>query len=454
MAHATVNPVRSMRTFMIIWLGQIISLIGTGLTGFALGVWVYQLTGSTTQFALIGLFSVLPSILVAPLAGALVDRWNHRTTLVVSDCVSALAMLVVALLLLTNRLNVWHLYIALGIRSVVSAFQWPAYTAATTILVPKQQLTRVNSILQIGQSASLIISPLLGGLLLASIALWGVILLDLLTYLFAITALLSIRIPTVAAPQTSSTTQRTSLWQEVLYGWEYIVQRPGLLGLLIFFAVTNFSLGIVQVLITPLALSIAPTEVVGTIQAIGGTGVLIGSIALSAWGGPRRRIYGVLGFTLLQGLLLFLGGLRPNVPLIAAATFAYLFCFPIVVNSSQAIWQSKIALNVQGRVFAIRRMIALSALPLCYLVAGPLADQVFEPLLAENGLLANSVGRVIGVGPGRGIGLLFIVLGVFTVLAVIIGFLYRPIRQLEDDLPDVIPDDVPSDGQIVGNQAT
>jgi hypothetical protein len=157
---------------------------------------------------------------------------------------------------------------------------------------------------------------------------------------------------------------------------------------------------------------------------------------MSAWGGPKRRIQGVLVFSLLAGVFLSFLGLQPSLPLMAVAGFGMMFAMPIINASSQAIWQSKVALDVQGRVFSVRRMIAWSTLPLAYIVAGPLADKVFKPLLVEGGPLANSLGKVIGVGPGRGVGLMFIVIGLLSILVTCLAYLNPHVRNVEDELPD------------------
>lgn len=432
-------PSRGVRVFILVWLGQCVSLIGSGLTGFALGVWVYQRTGSVTQFALISLFTTLPSIVVSPLAGALVDRWDRRWAMILSDSGAALSTLSIALLLFANRLEVWQIYLAMAASSTFSAFQWPAYSAATTLLVPKQHLGRASGMVQLGQAVAQIVSPALAGVLVMAIRIQGVILVDVATFIFAVLTLLFVRVP---RPETTAegALGKGSLLQEAAYGWTYIVARPGLLGLLILFAATNFTSGMIMVLFTPMVLSFASAAVLGTLLSIAGFGMLAGSLVMSVWGGPKRRVYGVLGFEYLMGVCILLAGAQVSIPLIAVAAFVGFFCSPIIIGSSQAIWQSKTAPDVQGRVFAARTMIAWSSLPLAYLVAGPLADQVFEPLLAAGGPLAGSVGWLIGVGPGRGIGLLFIVMGTLNILATVAGCLYPRLRLVEDELPDVIPD--------------
>ena len=141
-----------MRIFTLIWFGQLISFIGFGLTRFALGVWVYRNTGSVTQFALISLFAILPSILLSPLVGVLVDRWNRRTCMILSDAGAGLSTLAIVLLLLVGRLEVWHIYLVVAVSSTFNAFQWPAYAAATTMLVPKQHLGRASGMVQLAEA--------------------------------------------------------------------------------------------------------------------------------------------------------------------------------------------------------------------------------------------------------------------------------------------------------------
>lgn len=433
---------RRFRSFVLIWFGQLISLTGSGLTGFALGVWVFQRTGSVTLFALISLFTTLPGIVFSPVAGALVDRWDRRQAMILSDAGAALCTLSLALLLLANRLEVWHIYIGMGISSAFSAFQWPAYSAATTLLVPKEHLARASGMVQMSRAVAQIASPALAGALMGVIGVGGVMLLDFAAFVFAVCTLLLARVP---RPETTPEGKagQGSLLREAAYGWTYIRTRPGLLGLLLFFAASNFATGIVQVLFTPLVLGFATTAVLGLLLSIGGTGLLAGGLTMSVWGGPRRRVYGILGSHLVMGVTLFALGVPPRAWLIGACAFLALFTVPISNGCSQAIWQSKTAPDVQGRVFAVRRMIAWASLPLAHILAGPLADRVFEPLMAEGGPLASTVGQMLGVGPGRGIGLLFMILGFMILLVTLLAGLYPRLRQVESELPDAIADSTP-----------
>jgi hypothetical protein len=185
-----------------------------------------------------------------------------------------------------------------------------------------------------------------------------------------------------------------------------------------------------------MVLGFSDAVTLGRIWSAGGVGMLVGSLLITAWGGPRRRVLGVLGFILLQGVFCAVGALRPHATLVAAAVFGAFFTVPMAGTCSQTIWQSKVPPDVQGRVFSVRVTIAQATIPLAHIVAGPLCDAVFTPLMLPGGALAGSVGRLLGTGPGRGAALLFVVLGAVTVLAAVVGYLHPRLRRVEDELPD------------------
>ncbi|HEV7517835.1 MAG TPA: MFS transporter [Thermoanaerobaculia bacterium] len=432
---------RGMTRFLVVWAGQVVSMLGSNLTGFAIGVSVYQQTGSATRFAFIALVTTLPAVLLSPLAGALIDRVNRRTAMIVSDSGAGLATLILALLLWRGHLELWEIYLLLAVSSTFGALQWPAFSAATTLLVPKRHLGRASGMVQMGEGAAAIVAPVLAGALVVSLGLESVVLIDFATFVFAVATLLCVRIPAPAVSAEGAQV-RGSLWREALSGWSFIRERPGLLSLLVLFATLGVSLGMVQVLLPPLVLSFTSAAVFGRVASVAGLGMLAGSLVVSVWGGPKRRVAGILGFLLIKGAILFLGGWKPSAPLITVAAFVFLFLDPLLYASSQALWQSKVPPDLQGRVFAMRKMVGWSTLPLAYLFAGPLADRVFEPLLAAGGPLAGNVGRLIGVGKGRGIGLLFILLGCFVLITVLVALRNPRLRRVEQELPDALPEEV------------
>jgi len=434
---------KGMRTFLFIWVGQLISIIGSGLTGFGLSVWIYEQTGQATPLALNALFFNLPRVLLAPLAGSIADRYNRRQIMMLADTGAAFATLGVAALLFAGKLQVWHIYLSTALSSSFGAFQDPAYRASITMLVPKKDLARAGGIEQMGFAAQSILTPLMAGLLYALIGLQGIIVIDFVTFFFAVGALALVVIPQPEPSEESAGPgDEKSMWKDAIFGWKYLLQRPGLFGLLWYYAAVNFFLSLSGVLVAPLVLSYGTPAEMGVVQRVGGIAMLIGGVVMSAWGGPaRRRIPGVILAIALSGLGYFLCGMRPSTTLIAAAQFIILFFIPISAALSQAVWQTKVAPGVQGRVFAIRAMIAWSIIPLANLLAGPLADRVFEPLLSQTGRLsATFVGASIGVGTGRGIALIFIFSAFFLWLTSLYAIVNPRIRNLEQEIPDAVPD--------------
>jgi Major Facilitator Superfamily len=433
------------KSFLVVWLGQLVSVLGTKMTSFALVIWVFRKTGAVTPVALVAFFVALPSILISPLAGALADRWSRRLVMIVSDLGAGLTVLAVALLLFTGHLQVWHIYVSSAVAALFTTFQWPAYSAAITLLVPKHHLARASGLVQTSQGIGQLLSPLIAGFLVVTIGISGVIVIDFASFLFAVVTLLLVRFP--SPPRTAAGAQASgSIWKEAAFGWSYIRSRRGLIGLLLLFVATNFVSGFVLVLAAPYLLSFASAAVWGVVSTVGGTGMLVGGLLMSTWGGPRRKMYGILAFEALSGLCILLAGAIPSPVLFAAAAFGFFLSLPVITSCSQAIWQSKVEPDVQGKVFAIRAMIASSCTPIAYLLAGPLADRLFEPWMAPGGALAATMGRLIGTGPGRGIGLLCCVLGLVSLLVAAIG--YVRLRFLEDQIPDAISEQLPAVAEV------
>ncbi len=433
----SVQPPVNTRVFTIVWLGQLISIIGSGLTTFAMGVWIFEQTGSTLLFALMMLFRTLPGLLLSPLAGVLVDRWDRRLVMLVHDVGALLAMAALLAMVVGGQLVFWHIYLATVVLSLLLSFQQPAFLASITLLVPREQYVRANSMLQIALGAEHILSPALAGLLLPLIDLQGILVLDIATFLLSTITLLLVRFPR-PVESAEGAASRGAVGREILHAWHYMAQRQGLLGLMLFLALVNFLFGFFVVLIGPMVLSFTTEQVLGIATSITGSGMLASSIILGVWGGPKRLMQGVYGGVLLFGIALIVVGLQPSVLFISAGGFLVLFSLPILNGCVQALLQRKVVADMQGRVFATGRILAQTSAPVAYICAGLLADSVFIPLLMAGGPLADTVGQIIGTGPGRGIGLMFIIIGGLTIGAVLLGYLYVPLRRVEEELPDAV----------------
>ncbi len=440
-SNVPARQLSGMRGFLLLWLGQLVSLLGTQMTRFALTIWAWEITGQATALALVGFFSFAPVVLVSPLAGALVDRLPRKLVLMVSDLAAGLSTIAVLLLYTTGNLEIWHLYVTGAFAGAFEAFQFPAFSAAISTMLPKEQYGRANGLLSLAESATSIAAPILAGLLLALIGIGGILVIDMTTFIFAVSMLAFIFIPRLQRSADEPSDDKGSLWYEMIYGFRYILARPSLLGLQLLFLAANL-LGAMSTILLP-AMVLARTGnnelMLASVQSFMGIGGVVGGLLLSTWGGPKRRVHGVLlgfiGMSLCQAWL----GTGQALWVWSAAVFSMMLFLPILNGSNQAIWQSKVALAVQGRVFATRRVIAQISAPVGTLMAGPLADYLFEPGMRSGGALAPVFGWLVGTGPGSGMGLLILITGLLGAFVGLVGYAVPAIRNAEDILPDHAP---------------
>lgn len=427
-----------MKQFLTVWVGQFASLIGTGMTRFALLIWAYNQTESAFTVALLGFASFIPFVIFSPIAGVWIDRLPRRRVMMLADSGAAVMTAGMLGLLLSGRLEIWHLVAAQGVAGLFEAFQLPAYTALTTQLVAKHNFARINGFRAVAEYGSQVAAPILAGALLPFIDLQGIMTADLLTFGVAITTLIIVKIPMHRIDPEDGTGQ--NFWREIRTGFSFIWERPGLRGILLIFSGINFFAALTYFSILP-AMILARTGsdelILATVQAtLGGAGVL-GGVVLSIWGGPKKKINTTLGFaafSFLLGDFLFAIGRTPVVWVTAAALAA--FCIPFIAGSYRAIWQIKVRPSLQGRVFGVQSMIQQAAMPLGYLLGGALADSWLEPAMQPGEPLAAALGWLVGTGPGAGMALMFVFTAVAGCLISLAGFLSPSIRHVEEELPD------------------
>ncbi len=441
------NRPTGMFAFTLVWLGQLVSLLGTGMTQFAIALWAWELTGQATALALVGFFTFGPQMLLSPLAGALVDRWNRKLVMMLSDLAAGLATVVLLVLYTSNQLQIWHLYVAGAFVGAFQTFQFPAYSAAISTMLPKEQYARADAMLGLAESASGIFAPVAASFLYGIIGLGGIMTIDAITFIAAIAALLVVHVPQPAITE-EGRASRGGLLTESVYGFRFIFARPSLFGLQMVFFFGNMLSTLAFTLLPPMILSRTDSDqvVLGLVQGAFGVGGVIGGLLLSLWGGPKRKVHGLLiGWTGI-GIGAALLGMGQALAFWVAAAFATALLNPMVNSSNQAIWQAKVPPDVQGRVFSTRRLIAQVTIPIAMLLAGPLADDVFEPGM-QAGKLAAFEG-LVGSGPGAGMGLIFVICGILIVVTTVGAYAVRAIREAEIILPDhdaaVIPEVIPA----------
>ena len=432
-----------MAGFTIVWLGQLISILASSMTGFGMTLWMYKQTGSATAMAGMQVAFITPFLLLSPIAGVLVDRHNRKLMMMVSDLVAVLSTTGILILYATGHLQFWHMYIASIFNGLGNTFQWPAYSAAISTMLPKEQYGRANGLMSLLDSGPGVLAPLLAGILLAipmtdpfdSFAM--IMLIDVLTFFIAIGALLLVYVP---QPEKTVEGQKESgsIWRESLYGFKYIFQRPGLLGLQMIFFMGNLFSGMGFTLLAPMVLARTSQNslIFGSVQTAGAVGGIIGGVIMSAWGGFKHKVHGVLlGWFMFGGFFAMLGlgqGLAVWIPFMVLM----MLVGPLMNSSNQSVWQSKVAPDIQGRVFSTRRLIAWFTQPIAPLIAGVLADYVMEPAMRSNSGLSQVFGSLFGTGPGAGMGLLLFFAGLLAAVVGLGGYFIRPVRNVENDLPD------------------
>ncbi len=339
-----------------------------------------------------------------------------------------------AILYFTDSLMIWHLYLTLGINGIASSFISPAMQSSTRLLVPTEKLSKASGLSQLLRPMEAILSPSLAGFIVGAFGLEVVFVIDFVTFIVNIVILSMITIP--QPPQRTAHAGKMNFWAELSAGFRYIQERPPFLILIGLFTLILFLLpGLGYSLITPLVLSFESQRVLGLIMSAYGVGSIVGGVLLASWKG-KRRMNGILAALAAAGCAALLLGLWENPWVIGTGVFLTGLSFIFVTGLNQVIWQVKSAPQVQGRLFALMGALAVGGQSLGILVAGPLASKVFQPVLQKDGILADSIGILIGIGPGRGMALMFIILGLFVLGIALVSWLSPMIRYLEDRLPD------------------
>jgi MFS family permease len=423
-----------LRTFIIVWLGQFISTIGSSMTNFATEIWAWEITGKATSLTLIGFFYLLPSVLISPLSGIIVDRYNRKLLMMVGDTIAVLTSIMLLLLHLDHQLQIWHLYLIAAINGTFNQFQYLAYSASVTLMVPKQHYTRVSSMDFISGYGSSILAPPLAGYLYKIIGLTGIASIDIITFLVAILSILLVKIPQVNI----GTQNQENIWQQLIFGIRYILARKSLLALLIANIVFWLPHDIGDSLYSPMILSRTNnnTFILGSLAAAAGFGGVTGAIIVSIWGGFRQKIKGVLFGMIGAGISKIVFGIGTTPWTWIPAQFCSSCNFPLNGSSDDAIWLTKIAPNVQGRVFAARSLLLQLVSAFGLLMSGFLADNIFTPALSEGGSLVGIFRGIFGIGAGAGIAMLYVICAICMLLVGIIGFYIPSLRNVELILPD------------------
>jgi DHA3 family macrolide efflux protein-like MFS transporter len=425
---------KNLRTFYTIILTQTLSLIGSRISGLALGIWVFNETGNATPLALVAFFYILPQVLLQSFAGVLADRWDRKRVMALSDAGQALGTLLLLALFSLGVFEVWHLYLITFIQSLFGVFQGPAFTASVTMLVPDEQRDRANAIMQMSNPAAGIIAPAIAGLVFAAIGVTGAIIIDLATFVLAVLVVMAVHIPRPRKTKEGEELSGT-VGQELVSGLRYLWERPSLFWLLMMAMALNFIMNMSGVLMTPYLLARTGDEATyGFILSVFNAGMLIGAIIISVWGGTRPRMNTIIPSLFVTCTMVAVFGAAQSTWLLAVSAFLTLLPNAFANILLQSMLQAKVAPDVQGRVFGSVGQLAMLMTPAAYLIAGPLADSIFEPMVGKAGW--EWVAPLVGDATGSGMGLIFVLSGTIALIMSIVLFSVPMIRNIESLLPD------------------
>lgn len=413
--------------FLILWSGQFVSAIGNGLTSFGLGIYVFQQTGKASAMGLVTLLAFMPSLLLSAFAGVLADRYDRRLLMVLGDSLSAIGLVFILICMLRGEAQLWQICVGVTISSVFSSLLDPAYKATVTDLLTKEQYTKASGLVQIAGSSKFLISPIIAGYLLMIWDIKLLLIIDICTFFVTVTTTLVVRRGLAA-----KTYEHTgSFIREFKEGWSAISVNRGVLVLVIMASVLTFLLGIIETLSIPMLLAFTDSSAIGTMETIVASGMLVSSVIIGFL--PIKKDYvKILSFSMfLVGIFMAMFGLRENIVLICIAGFLFFAMMPFANVSMDYLVRTNIDNSAQGRAWALISVISQFGYVAAYALAGLMADYLFTPLLVEGGVLADSVGRVIGTGSGRGTGLLIIVAGMLLSIISVILYQLKSVRELE-----------------------
>lgn len=392
-----------MRKFIVIWIGQLASLLGSEMTNFAITIWAWQVTGQATPLSLILFFVQTPRVIASLFAGVLVDRYSRKLLMVLGDLVAGVSTIALLFLFLNNNLQIWHLYCTAALNSLFGFIQGLAYSASLSLIVPPQHYTRATALNSVQMSGSYILAPAFAGTLYPLIGLKGILIIDIATFIIAISTLSMVQIPQPSQSDFSQQSVR-NIRQELTFGFRYLLKHRSLLAILVFLLINNlidsFNFAILPAMV--LARSNNDPIVWGRLLTTFGIGGVLGAATMSIWNIPKRRINGLLlGSAVWKGGLILLSATQTMFLKLSAAIISG-FCSPFPNSSNQAIWMSKVEPDIQGRVFAARDLIAGIATPLGAAISGVLVDRFFEPAMKTDSGLSRIFGGLFGNQTGAG----------------------------------------------------
>lgn len=428
------------KNFLVVWFGQFVSVLGSGISSFGLSLWIYMMTKSATTFAMTFLVQILPGILFAPFAGSLADRKQRKYIIMGTDSLDALLKVVLVVLLLTKKIEVWMVYPLTFLSQTLGTFQNPAFNATIPLLVDKEDVPRANGFMQLIRAIQNMLAPLIAGALFPFIGLAGLFIIDFITFFVAIFTILPQKITQEIEEVPSSNFTKTIV-DDLKVAVNVLKEKQGFIQLIVVFSILNFIANIGMVLIGPLVMSNFDTKIYGLINSISGIAMVLGGFISGIIPSKEHKVRSIFLSLIICSIGMIIMGINYHWIVIAVGFFFFMLPTPYANGTLGSLLQLKIETKMLGRVGALVDCLMKIITPIAIIFAGFLADNVFNPLLVENGALSNTfVAKIFGVGKGRGIGLLFTICGILLFAICAYMLFDKNVNQLEEQNPDVLND--------------
>lgn len=419
-----------MRSFLLLWVTQMVSGLGSAMTGYALVIWSYTQRGSALVTAMLMVCTYAPYVLFSVFAGALSDRWDKKKILLLCDALAALSTLIVLILLKTGQLRIWHLYLVNAVSGLMNTIQQPASEVAVTALLPRKHYQKVGGLRYLSSSVNSILTPILATAVLGLAGMDAVILIDLISFAAAFVVLLCfIPIPDTRAEQQKG----ESLLQSAGVGIRWLQRNPGIFHLMLFLAAINLVASMYQAAFPAMVLS-KPNGgqvAMGAVNAVIGITTLAGSILASTLKPPKNRVKAIwLCLMLSMGTENLFLALGQSLPVWCIGAFLGWIAIPMMSTNLEAIFRLAIPADIQGRVFAARNTFQFFTIPVGYFLGGLLVDSLFEPFMAAQST-GSVFARFFGSGKGSGAAFFFFVLWVMGIGVCLLFRRDKAIRKVE-----------------------
>ena len=422
-----------MKNFYKLWLGELISNIGSGMTAFALSVYIYEKTGSVSYVSLITLLSFMPSIILSPIGGLLADRYDRRLLMIIGDLFSGLGLVYILWSIQAGEKSIVPIFIGITFSSIFTSLLEPSYRATLTDILDEENYAKASGLIQAAGSAKYLISPVIAGMILSVADIRVILLLDILTFITTCLMIFLVR----KSMNSEMQNYKKDSFKGLLEGLFIIKENRGVYSLVIIMFFVCFFMGFIQILIRPMILALSSVKTAGMMESLCAAGLLIGSLWIGIAGIKKNysKILAVACF--FCGIFMSMTGVNENLAIIGISTFLFFSTLPFMNSCADVLVRVSVPNELQGRVWGLISLITQMGTVTAYIISGVMADYIFEPMFNKNGILVENIGMIIGTGKGRGIGFMLILSGIGMLIMAIVIWKNGEIREVSEKCVDL-----------------